>query len=215
MTTLAVAAALFLLVVLLVMPMLRRYFIRRRMERSIASSGLARMRNVLLDDGMGGMAFFEWLLMTPHDIRVLVTSPRHGIIFAGDRMDTWAQVIGKRTIRFPNPLYSVESLLSCLRYHSPRVTTQARILFMGNCSFPKGRPENVLTLKDLEREEPIREGVLPVVEQAWKALQEKARCVDPEAEAYLLPVRESTPWFRLSMILLLCAAIAGWLYWRL
>lgn len=215
MTTLAVAVALLLLAMLLAMPLLRSYFMRRRMERNIASSGLARMRNVLLDDGMGGMAFFEWLLMTPHDIRVLVTSPRHGIIFAGDRMDTWAQVIGKRTIRFPNPLYNMENLLSCLRYHSPKVTTQARILFMGNCSFPKGCPESVLTLKDLQQEETVREGVLPVVEQAWKALQEKARNVDPDTEAYLLPVKESTPWLRLSMVLLLCVATAGWLYWRL
>ncbi len=217
MITYAVAAALLLLAFLLVLPLLRRYLIQRRTERCIASSGLERMRNILLDDGMGGLAYFEWLLMTPHDIRVLITSPRNGIIFAGDRMDTWAQVVGKRTIRFSNPLYGMEGLLSCLRYHSPRVTTEGKILFMGNCSFPKGRPDSVVTLEDLEKEQGdgVREAALPVVEQAWKALQEKARKVDPATEGYLLPIKEPRPWMRWLVILLLLAATGGWLYWRL
>jgi hypothetical protein len=217
MITYAVAAAPVLLALLLLMPLLRRRLAHQRMERCIATSGLERMRNVLLDDGMGGLAFFEWLLMTPHEIRVLTTNPRDGIIFAGDRMDSWAQVMGKRTIRFPNPLYGIEGLLACLRYHQPKVTTEGRILFMGNCSFPKGRPENVMTLTDLEKErgDGVREAVLPVVEQAWKELKEKARQVDPTTESYLLPVKEPFPWLRWLTILLLLSACAGWLYWRL
>ena len=216
-TTLAVAIALAMLALLLAMPLLRRSFVRRRMERCIASSGLERMRNVLLDDGMGGLAFFEWLLMSPHEIRVLTTNPRDGIIFAGDRMDTWAQVMGKRTIRFANPLYSMEGLLACLRYHQPKVSTAGRILFMGNCSFPKGRPEGVMTLPDLERErgDGVKEAALPVVEQAWKELKEKARKADPVTEAYLLPVKEPFPWLRGMAILLSLIASGGWLYWRL
>lgn len=217
MITYAVAAALVLLALLLAVPGLRRHYSHRRMEKYIATSGLERMRNVLLDDGMGGLAFFEWLLMTPHEIRVLTTNPRDGIIFAGDRMDTWAQVVGKRTTRFSNPLYSIEGLLACLRYHQPRVTTVGRILFMGNCSFPKGRPESVMTLTDLEeqRGDGLNEAVLPVVEQAWKELKEKARQVDPATEGYLLPVKEPFPWLRWLTIILLLTACGGWLYWRL
>jgi hypothetical protein len=215
--TLAVAIVLVLLALLLALPLLRHSFARRRMENCISTSGLERMRNVLIEDGMGGLAFFEWLLMTPHEIRVLTTNPRDGIIFAGDRMDTWAQVVGKRTIRFSNPIYGIEGLLSCLRYHQPKVTTVGRILFMGNCSFPKGRPESVMTLPDLEKEhaDGVREAVLPVVEQAWKELKEKARVADPVTEAYLLPVKESFPWLRGIAILSLLLACCGWLYWRL
>lgn len=215
--TLGVATVPVLLALLLALPLLRRFFIHRRMERCISSSGLEWMRNVLLEDGMGGLAFFEWLLMTPHNIRVLVTTPRKGIIFAGDRMDTWAQVVGKRTTRFSNPLYSMEGLLTCLRYHQPDVSTEGKILFMGECSFPKGRPESVLTLTDLQkgRGEAVREAVLPVVEQAWNELKERARKADPVNESYLLPIRESVSWFRWLLILLLLVASAGWLYWRL
>ncbi len=217
MITLAVATALILLALLLAVPLLRHSYLRRRMERCISSSGLEWMRNVMLEDGMGGLVFFEWLLMTPHNIRVLVTSYRTGIIFAGDRMDTWAQVVGKRTTHFSNPLYRMEGLLSCLRYHQPSVGTEGKILFMGDCTFPKGRPGSLLTLKDLQNESGggIREAVLPVVEQAWKELKAKARKVDPVSEAYLLPVKENSSWVRWLIIVLLLVACGGWLYWRL
>jgi hypothetical protein len=147
---------------------------------------------------------------------VVTTNPRDGIIFAGDRMDSWAQVVGKRTTRFSNPLYGIEGLLACLRYHQPKVTTSGRILFMGDCSFPKGQPDSVMTLPDLEKERSdVKEAVLPVVEQAWKELKEKAREVDPSSESYLLPVKEPLPWMRWLTALLLLTACGGWLYWRL
>jgi len=216
MITIAVAVSGFLLALLLAWPILRRRLIRRRMERCIARSGLEQLRNVMLDDGMGGLTFFEWLLLTPHDIRVLNINNRGGIIFAGERMDIWAQVVGKRTIRFPNPLYGMESLLSTLRYHLPKVSTDGRILFTGNCSFPKGRPENVLTLDDLasDQEASSDKGAQPVMEQAWQELKEKARKIDPTTEGYLLPVKESPTLWRWLAIVALLSATAGWLYWR-
>jgi hypothetical protein len=187
------------------------------MERCIASTGVAQMRNVLLDDGMGGMAFFEWLLLTPRDIRILITSRREGIIFAGERMDSWAQVVGKRTIRFANPLHGLDALLTSLRYHLPKLAIEGHILFIGDCSFPKGRPDSVLTLQDLAGGETTssEQAVQPVLEQAWEKLGSLAREVNPATEGYLLPIRENPPYVRWSAIALLLVASAGWLFWRL
>lgn len=215
--TWGVAGALWLVALILLWPVLRRWGARRRMERRIARHGVDRMRNVLLDDGMGGMAFFEWLLLTPREIRILITSQRNGIIFAGDRMDTWAQVIGKRTIRFANPLQGLEALMTGLRHHLPGLRVEGHILFTGDCSFPKGRPESVLTLEDLtlEPSELNEQAVQPVLEQAWQKLQSISRQVDPATESYLLPVRESPSYLRWALSVLFVAAGVGWLFWRL
>jgi hypothetical protein len=198
-------------------PMLGRWRRRRRLERCIASAGVERMRNVLLDDGMGGMTFYEWILLTPREIRVFMTSGRSGIIFAGERMDSWAQVLGKRTIRFANPLYSLEGLLATLRFHLPKLAIEGNILFIGDCTFPKGRPDSVLTLRDLSEEnaDTNQQAVQPVLEQAWAKIKERARNVDPASEGYLLPLGEPPAYGRWLGIVLLVLAGSGWLYWRL
>lgn len=215
--TWGIAAILWLAALVLLWPMLRRWNSRRRMERCIASTGVEQMRNVLLEDGMGGMAFFEWLLLTPREIRIIITSGRDGIIFAGDRMDTWAQVVGKRTIRFANPLHSLDALITGLRYHLPKLTIAGHILFIGDCSFPKGRPSSVLTLEDLasEQSDSTEQAVQPVLEQAWEKLKGIAREVDPATEGYLLPVRERPSYLRWVGIVALLATSVGWLVWRL
>lgn len=214
--TWSVAALLLLVALWVSWPMMRRAYSRWKMERTIASSGVEKLRNVMLDDGMGGQTFFEWLLLTPTDIRVLVTSSRYGIIFAGERMDSWAQVIGKRTIRFNNPLYSLEDSVGTVRYHLPNLTIEGNILFTGNCSFPKGRPAQVLTTDELagQGDESTRQAVQPVLQQAWEKIKELVRKVDPATESYLLPVKESPSYGRLLVVLLLLGSAAGWLYWR-
>lgn len=215
--TWGVTALLLLVALLLSWPMLRRTFARWRMERDIASSGVAQLRDVLLDDGMGGLAYYEWLLLTPSAIRVLSTSGRSGIIFAGERMDAWAQVVGKRTTRFDNPLYNLEEAMSTLRYHLPTVTVEGNILFVGDCTFPKGRPEKVLTPAELagERDHRGEQAVQPVLQQGWEKLAQLVRKVNPDTEGYLLPVRTRPAYWRWALVLLLLAAAGAWLYWRL
>jgi len=215
--TWGVTGLFWLVALILLWPVLRRWSSRRRMEKCIASHGVDRMRNVLLDDGMGGMAFFEWLLLTPREIRILITSQRNGIIFAGERMDTWAQVVGKRTIRFSNPLQGLEQLMTGLRHHLPGLRIEGHILFTGDCSFPKGRPSSVLTLDDLveERADQTEQAVQPVLEQAWDKLGKLSRRIDPATESYLLPVRESPSYMRWLGVALFIAAGAGWLFWRM
>lgn len=213
--TWGVAAALLLAALVVAWPMLRIFFARRRMERAISRSGVDCMRNVLIEDGMGGMVFYEWLLLTPRKIRIFLTSGRSGIIFAGERMDSWAQVVGKRTTRFSNPLYNLEELLATLRYHLPNLPLEGSMLFVGDCRFPKGRPDSVITLDELTPEsDDENEAVLPVLEEAWQMLGENSRKADPKNESYLLPLREPTAWGRWIMVVLLLAALAGWLYWR-
>lgn len=203
--------------VALARPLLRRARERRAMEKRIASAGVEQLRHVLLDDGMGGQSYYERLLLTPRGILVLVSTSRDGIIFGGERMDTWAQVLGKRTIRFANPLYALEGQLSTLRYHLPKIALEAYVLFCGNNSFPKGQPQGVWSVEDLAAagQGGTQQAILPVIKEAWETLRQRARKLEPASEGYLLPVEQSPVKLRWGASLLLAATALAWLLWRL
>lgn len=201
----------------LALPLWRKASERRELEKRIAAVGADQLRHVLLDDGMGGQSYYDRLLLTPRGLMVLVTTPRNGIIFGGERMDTWAQVLGKRTIRFANPLYTMEGQISTLRHHLPKISLEGHVLFCGDCSFPKGQPPGVWILDDLHAagEEGAQQAVQPVIKEAWESLQQLSRKLDPASESYLLPVKQSPSFLRWGTILMFLVTAAGWLGWRL
>ncbi|HEY0634466.1 MAG TPA: nuclease-related domain-containing protein, partial [Gammaproteobacteria bacterium] len=180
--TWGVAAALLLLAIVMVRPALRHRLQRRREERLINSLGVDQIRDVIIDDGMEGSVVLERLLLTPEGMLVLMTLRRQGNLFGGDRIDTWVQVMGKRTIRFPNPFYTLETLLAAVRYHAPGIKVQSRVLFLGDCAFPKGKPEGAWTLADIPEQQgkQISAAVLPVMQQKWDALKAHAARINPK-----------------------------------
>lgn len=203
-----------LLALWLAWPGIRCGYQRRRLERRIAALGDQHLRDVMLDDGMGGQSYFEWLLLTGEGICLLNTNQRSGHIFAGDKLENWAQVVGSRSNHFTNPLFALEPLVATLRYHLPGVPLQAAVLFGGECSFPKGRPESVLTRNELPEQPSLRHIPLSL-QQAWEQLGNMVRQFDPEREGHLQPYRESPPRWRLWLALVLLLSGGLWLAWRL
>lgn len=198
----------------LLWPWLRCWYRRRDLEKRIAALGERHLRDVMLEDGMGGHSYFEWLLLTGDGICLLNTSQRDGNIFAGERMENWAQVVGSRSRLFANPLFALEPLTASLRYHLPGTPLQAVVLFSGRCCFPKGRPEAVLTRDELPAKFELRNIPL-TLQRAWEQLQDKARPLDPRAEGHLLPYREAPGSWRLWLTLVLLLLASFWLGWRL
>ena len=215
--TWGVSAVLLLVAILLSRPAIRHRLQRRREERMINGLGVDQIRDVIIDDGMDGIVVLERLLLTPEGMLVLMTLRREGNLFGGERIDTWVQVRGKRTIRFPNPFYTLETLLAAVRYHAPGITVQSRVLFLGNCTFPKGKPEGAWTMADVPEHEGKRvtAGVLPVMQQKWDALKAHATPIDPKTQAHLLPAPDSCCRMRIALSVLLLMAAGGWLAWRL
>lgn len=195
-------------------PGLRCWYQQRGLERRIAALGDRHLRDVMLDDGMGGQSYFEWLLLTAEGICLLNTNQRSGHIFAGEKLENWAQVVGSRSRHFTNPLYALEPLVATLRYHLPGVPLQAAVLFGGECSFPKGRPESVLIRDELPNQPGLRNIPLSL-QQAWEQLGGKVRKFDPEREGHLLPYRETPPRWRLGLALVLLLSGGVWLAWRI
>jgi hypothetical protein len=215
--TWGISPALLLGAAVIAWPLLRCRTERRRLEKCIAAVGNDQLRNVLLEDGMGGQSFYEYLLLTPGGILSLVSNPRDGIIFGGERMDTWAQVLGKRTTRFANPFYGMEAQMTTLRHHLPKVVVEGIVLFMGNCSFPKGKPQGVWTRTDLAQagENGGMQAVVPVLKEAWQLLEQRTRRIDPDSEGYLLPLEQRPSRLRGLLALALAGIALAWPLWRL
>jgi len=215
--TWGVAAALLLMALLMVRPAIRHRLQRRREERMINGLGVDQIRDVIIDDGMDGTVVLERLLLTPEGMLVLMTLRREGNLFGGDRIDTWVQVKGKRTIRFPNPFYTLETLLTAVRYHAPGITVRSRVLFLGNCTFPKGKPEGAWTMTDVPEHEgkKVSAGVLPVMQEKWDALKKHATPINPKTQAHLLSIPDSCCRMRIALAVLQILAAGAWLAWRL
>lgn len=200
-----------LLAVLLGTGPLRRLWLARRRQRLISAYGLARLDNVILEDGIDGHKVLDHILLTPDGLLVLL--PRHcdGDLFGGEKIDSWTQMVGGKSYHFENPLYQLEELLATLRYNLPGLPLQGRVLLSGECRFPKGRPENILLLEELgDNDRALSQAVVPVLEQAWQQLQEK-----PQAEAAEEEGNHAVSRPRLWLAALSLLLGGAWLWWRL
>lgn len=184
----------------------------RRRQKLISGYGLARLDNLILDDGIGGQKVVEHVLLTPEGLLVLL--PRHcdGVLFGSEKIDSWTQMKGNgNSFHFENPLHQLDELLATLRYHLPGIPLQGRVLFSGQCRFPKGRPERLLLVDELAGQEGrIDQAVVPVLDEAWQKLQ-----LQPRAEP-----SSATPRYAISAPRLWLAGISAfaavvWLLGRL
>lgn len=213
--TWGVALILLLTALLLLRPLLRRRAARRRIERRIGWLGGRQLRNVLIDDGMDGKIYIERLLLTTDGLHVLVQNWRNGNIFGAERIDVWAQVVGKRTRRFPNPLYAVSEVVASLRSHVPLVPVLGSVLFAGDCTFPKGKPENVLILDDLPDRALAQEDQVLVSATAEAAWEKLGAMAEPVTNPVLIGDQGEPQAGRIAAAVVVVLAAAAWVAWRL
>lgn len=210
--TWGVALLLWLLALLVGWRPLRRFSTLRRRQKLISGYGIDRLDNVILDDGIGGQKVVELLLLTPQGLLVLL--PRHcdGALFGSEKIESWTQMSGNgKSFHFENPLHQLDELLATLRFHLSGIPLQGRVLFSGNCRFPKGRPERLLLVEELAgQDRQIEQAVVPVLQEAWQKLQSQPRAEPSQADP-LYAV--SSP--RLWLAALLAMGGAAWLAWRL
>lgn len=213
--TWGVALLLALLAALLLRPVLKRRAARRAIERRIGWMGLRQLRNVLIDDGMEGKIFIERLLLTADGLRVLVQNRRNGNVFGGDNIDVWAQVVGKRTRRFPNPHYAVSDVVATLRSHLPGVPVAGSVLFAGDCVFPKGKPQNTLTLDDLPAAAPEQDDHVLVGTTLAAAWEKLGGMMEPVTNPVLIGDEVESRHVQVGAAVALLLAAVAWVAWRL
>jgi hypothetical protein len=148
---------------------LRAWWWDWRLRRALRRLGRPVLRDVRLPDGLGGLWRFDYAL--PQGEGVLLLTVRHypGLIYAGETLDEWTQMLGGRRHPFPNPLRELErqrNSVGLLLGSLPPV--EIILLFGPEARFPRDRPAAVFSLEDLQAragDDPAR-GEGP----AWQAL---------------------------------------------
>ena len=149
--SLGIAGLIILFALYLLYTVIKQTVLRHSIEARVSQLGFKQLKDIIIDDGMDGKIQIERVFLTAKGIFALSSNFLTGNIFGDDRIDTWAQVIDKRTYRFPNPLYNFEHTLAALKHHFNDLPVYGKILFVGDCTFPTGQPQGALLIDDLEK----------------------------------------------------------------
>ncbi|MCF6210114.1 MAG: NERD domain-containing protein [Gammaproteobacteria bacterium] len=142
---------------LLALPLAFWYF-RRRHQASqhechitevIDSLGVPSLHNVVLPDGIDGLAFIDYLLLMPKGIVVLSLEHREGLLFGGRSVDRWTQVINGKTLKFDNPLYTHPHQRQAVEWNTEDIATCGCVVFSNAGQFQKGIPSGCCMIDDL------------------------------------------------------------------
>lgn len=135
---------------------------QRHVEAVIKSLGLPTLRNVVLPDGLDGLAFIDYLLLVPNGAVVLDVQFLDGNLFGGETVDQWSQVVNHRSYKFSNPLYANQGKCQAVMWNVENLRKQLSdsdrelpwethgwVCFSNAGNFPKGIPEQVSMIDNL------------------------------------------------------------------
>lgn len=166
---------------------------QRHAQKIIQSLGVKHLHNLVLPDGIDGLVFIDYLLLSPSGFIVLDVDHIEGHLFGGETVDQWSQVINNKTYKFNNPLYANQRKCQAVIWNieqqagidnKPDCQIHGWVTFTNAGNFPKGIPEQVCmidelkqSLNDLTRaDQPINE----TLNTAWEALHNLS--IDTRAE---------------------------------
>ncbi len=144
----------------------------RQIARTISRLGTHSLRNLQLADGMGGEVTIDYLLLTGDALLVVGVKRFGGVIFGGPQTDQWTQVINRVSYKFPNPDAYLQRQINAVQRLASGVPVRGLHLFTHGAAFPRDKPENVLTTREL-RQLPgrVKAGDIPgPLRAAWEQL---------------------------------------------
>ena len=182
----------------------------------IRKLGVETLRNIVVSDGMDGKVMIENVVLAPGGIYVLPIKRYCGIIFAADNMNTWTQVVGKRSYKFPNPLPELETYIMAIRNLLPDVNVSGCILVTQDAEFPKGKPERVIPVNEAVNLFDNPKGELPPqLKTAWENLNAAAMKLTDIEKRSMRQLDDNPGYISqyVISIVLVCAAVV-WIIWR-
>ena len=210
--------ALLLLALLVAMPDIKRLLLEWQLKRCIRRLGYDSLHHVVIPDGVDGVVYLEHLVLGKQTIYVLPIQRYRGVVFAADNIDTWTQVNGNRSYKFTNPLHQLEADILAVKSNLPKAAIDGRVLVTRGAEFPKGKPDKVVSMSEIESMLGVDKQTEPVdeIKQAWNSLK---KLVASES------MRELKSQFTVSdngdnnkslwLALLFVLSGLGWLTWRL
>jgi hypothetical protein len=136
----------------------RMHRARKAIDNVISSVAYDELRNVLLPTGTGDQIHVNYLLLTQKGLLALDLFDVHGMIFAGEKMEQWSVFGPKRHFMISNPLPMLYDRVAAVRHFAgDDVPVEGRIVFSMLGEFPKGRPDTVIRLDELQDQYPVVE----------------------------------------------------------
>jgi hypothetical protein len=131
---------------------------RKAIDNVISSVAFDELRNVLLPTGTGDQIHVNYLLLTQNGLLALDLFDVHGMVFAGEKMEQWSVFGPKRHFMISNPLPMLYDRVAAVRHFAgDDVPVAGRIVFSMLGEFPKGRPDTVIRLDELQDQFPVVE----------------------------------------------------------
>jgi len=149
MPALALIAGIIGIAVWLVM---RRNAQARRLKRVIRAISSEYQSELVIPDGMDGEIQLQHVLLTSHGILVMDLKHADGAVFAGEKLDEWTVMEGAQRFKFKSPLAALRARTAAVRAVVKDVPVHGRVVFLGRAEFVGGRPEQVITLDELQQE---------------------------------------------------------------
>lgn len=173
-------AAAFVAVAYVVKEQVRLLRARRAIDNVISSVAFDELRNVLLPTGSGDQIHVNYLLLTQRGLLVIDLFDAQGMIFAGEKMAQWSIFGPKRHFMISNPLPMLYDRLAVVRqFAGEDVPVEGRVVFSMQGEFPKGRPESVIRLDELQDEYPAVEksagGAAAAFAAVWSRIRQVAQ----------------------------------------
>jgi hypothetical protein len=142
---------------------------QRRIRRAVSRLGAKSLGNVRLSDGVDGEIFIDYLVLTPNDIKIVSVKHYPGLIYGGEQLPNWTQVVNRRSHTFPNPLHEMSLKVMIVKAIVPDAEVNGITLFGRNSRFPTSQPEGVVTLHDINAQ--AATGPIPVaLLDSWNTL---------------------------------------------
>ena len=199
-------------------PLMLRLWKEWRMARCIHNLAEDTLTDVFLSDGVDGVHYFPFIVLTRQAVIFFKSLQFRGIIFAADTIDYWTQVVGKRSYKFHNPMPGVEAEAATIRTLDKDIAVQGRVVFPSDSHFPKGRPQAVILENEIKRylQEMMQGKARPELRSAWDRLRLLAG--EGQQEKYdklLMSKPRVLSSFRVRLVWLFTLLSVSWLLFRL
>jgi hypothetical protein len=153
---------------------------RRAIDNVISSVAYDELRNVLLPTGSGDQIHVNYLLLTQKGLLLIDLFDAHGMVFAGEKMGQWSIFGPKRHYMISNPLPMLYDRVAVVRqFAGDDVPVEGRIVFSMRGEFPKGRPEAVIRLDELQDQFPAVEksagGAAAAFADVWERIRQASQ----------------------------------------
>ena len=152
---------------------------RKTIDNVISSVAYDELRNVLLPTGTGDQLHVHYLLLTQRGLLVIDLFDVQGVVFAGEKMAQWSVFGPKRHFTFTNPLPMLEDRVMAVRHLAGDAPVEGRIVFSMRSEFPKGKPEPVIRLDELQDTFPVVErspaGVAAAFAPVWERIKQASQ----------------------------------------